>query len=79
MFEDLESLVSILITVAVLSSPDEHSGSTEGLNPTKGPLFKAALLLPLSAGVSVVEVKMSLNVARERLMVFGADNGFAPR
>lgn len=79
MLGDWKSPESILITVAVLSSPAEHSGTSQGLDPTTGPLSKAALLRPLSAGVSVAEVRMSLNVARERLMVFGADTGFTLR
>lgn len=76
---DLKSSASMLITVAVLSSSAEHSVTTEGLDPTTGPLFKAAMLHPLSAGVPGAEVKMSWNVAREHLMVFGADTGFALR
>lgn len=79
MLEDFKLPASMLITVAVLSSPAEHSVTTAGLEPTTGPLFKAALLRPLSAGVSVAEVKISFNVARERLMVFGVDTGFAIR
>lgn len=79
LLEDLKSPASILITVAVLSSPAEHSVTAAGLDPTTHPLFKAAFLHPLSAGVSEAEVKISLNVARERLMVFVADTGFVLR
>lgn len=68
----LRSPASILMTLAVLSSPAEHSGTTAGFVATTRPLFRAAML---TAGVSVAEVKISLNVARERVMVFALRGG----
>lgn len=59
-----------------------HSGtvtSSAGLDVNICLLFRIFFLRPLAAGVSVLEVKMSLNVARERLTVFGADARFALR
>lgn len=76
MLEDLESPASILITVAAHSVT---AISTAGLDVTIRLLFKTVSLHPLMAGVSVAEVIMSLNVARERLRLFGVNVGFALR
>lgn len=57
-----------------------HAGiSGARLDVTICLLLRSVFLRRLMAGLFVVEVKMSLKVARERLTVFGADAGFALR
>lgn len=76
MVGDLDPPAFILITEAA------HSGtviSSTGLDVNICLLFRIFFLRPLAAGVSVVEVKASLHVARERLPVFGANTRFALR
>lgn len=79
MVRNLESPASILITAGISSSPGESVCSTAGLDGSLCLLFRTVFLRPLTPGVSVAGLKMSLNVAREHLMDFGADNGFTLR